>query len=189
MPGLVTILCHAECLGAWVSFWAPCTGSWPFASKFTAAADWDEFAIACDLLSRSDVCRWRWHMNRRGCMDATLEHLVWLLYPKFAHYTFTIAAFRIVKGRSRHNGNAMRLESSYALLKFLWLVVILFGPCLPILHALIALLANIYFILLFGTDTEFLYVKPNTAHIASLPSFGLSTVVLLALTLQASNLL
>eukprot|EP00971_Amphidinium_carterae_P082872 1639538-Amphidinium_carterae.1 len=88
-------------------------------------------------------------------MEATLEHLVWLLYPKFAHYTFTVAAFRIVKGRLRGNGNGMTLADSHVLLKFLWLVVTLFGPCLPILHALIAFIANIYSILLFGTDRPF----------------------------------
>eukprot|EP00971_Amphidinium_carterae_P048215 949668-Amphidinium_carterae.1 len=100
MPGLVTIICHAECLGAWASFWAPCRGLWPFAFKFNAAFKWrrNNFQLPCDLVSRSDVCGWRWHsMNGRGCMEATFEHLVWLLYPKFAHYTFTIAAFRVMK--------------------------------------------------------------------------------------------
>eukprot|EP00971_Amphidinium_carterae_P175362 3476161-Amphidinium_carterae.1 len=85
-------------------------------------------------------------------MEATLEHLVWLLYPKIAHYTFTIAAIRIMKRRLR--GKGMTLEASYALLKFVWLVVALFGPCLPILNTLIAMLANIYSILLFGTDAQ-----------------------------------
>eukprot|EP00971_Amphidinium_carterae_P342785 6482211-Amphidinium_carterae.2 len=122
-------------------------------------------------------------------MEATLEHLVWLLYPKFAHYAFTTAAFRIVKGRFAGNGNGMTLTDSQVLLMFLWLVVALFGPCLPILHALIALLANIYSILLFGTDRQFLYVKETAAHVAILPSFGFSTVALLALALQLSSLL
>eukprot|EP00971_Amphidinium_carterae_P269794 5352306-Amphidinium_carterae.1 len=79
MQGLVTILCHAECLGAWASFWAPCREKWPFASKFRAAfkghTGGRTEAIYCDLVSRSDVCGWRWHMNMRECMDATLEHL------------------------------------------------------------------------------------------------------------------
>eukprot|EP00971_Amphidinium_carterae_P067804 1342730-Amphidinium_carterae.1 len=122
-------------------------------------------------------------------MEATLEHLVWLLYPKFAHYTFTIAAFRIVKGRLAGNGNGMALKDSNVLLKYLWLVVTLFGPCLPILHALIVLLSHIYSILLFGTNKQFLYVKETGARVASLPSFGFSTVALLALALQSSNLL
>eukprot|EP00971_Amphidinium_carterae_P237572 4716114-Amphidinium_carterae.1 len=98
-----------------------------------------------------------------------------------------MAAFRVV--RARRTGNGMTLESANVLLKFLWLVVALFGPCLPILHALIALLANIYAILLFSTDTPFLYAKETEENKASLPpSFGLSTVALLAFALQASNL-
>eukprot|EP00971_Amphidinium_carterae_P186857 3709177-Amphidinium_carterae.1 len=76
--------------------------------------------IRCDLVSRSDVCGWRWQMNRRECVEATLEHLMWLLYPKFAHCTFTILAFRIVKWRSV--GRGMTLANSQALLAFLWLV-------------------------------------------------------------------
>eukprot|EP00971_Amphidinium_carterae_P192067 3810797-Amphidinium_carterae.1 len=79
MPGLVTFLCHAECLGAWASFWAPCRGRWPFATKFLAAfkstTDRGNEGIVCDLVSRSDVCGLRWHMNGRECMEATLEHL------------------------------------------------------------------------------------------------------------------
>eukprot|EP00971_Amphidinium_carterae_P090085 1783554-Amphidinium_carterae.1 len=97
-------------------------GTWPFASKFTVLGYIEGDAIQCDLVSRSDVCGWRWHMNRRECMEVTLEHLSWLLYAKFAHYSFTIAAFRIVKGRLRGNGNGMTLPDSYVLLKFLWLV-------------------------------------------------------------------
>eukprot|EP00971_Amphidinium_carterae_P336700 6473204-Amphidinium_carterae.1 len=91
MPGLVTILCDVECLGAWSSFWAPCRGTWPFASKLVVTVSFQtlevgfrdelEELLECDLLSRSDVCRWRWPLNGRECMEATLEHLVWLLYP------------------------------------------------------------------------------------------------------------
>eukprot|EP00971_Amphidinium_carterae_P017765 350134-Amphidinium_carterae.1 len=124
MPGLATILCHAECLGAWALFWAPCTGMWPSESKFRAVYKSPtcgfDVTIDCDLVSRSDVCGWRRQVNGRECMEAALEHLVWLLYPKFAHYAFTIAAFRIVKGRLR--GKGMTLEASYVLLKFSWLV-------------------------------------------------------------------
>eukprot|EP00971_Amphidinium_carterae_P057774 1142647-Amphidinium_carterae.1 len=205
MPGLATILCHTECLGGWTSFWAPCRGMWPFAllkplAVFKSPTDGKNVPMRFDLVSRSHVCALRWHMNGRECMEAALEHLESLLYPKFAHYTFTIAAFRIVKARVSRDGNGMTLEDSYVLLKFLWLVVTLFGPCLPILHTLIALLANIYSILLFGTCMQFLYVKgtpahaaskmqPTPAHVSSLPSFGFSTVALLALALQSSNFL
>eukprot|EP00971_Amphidinium_carterae_P197054 3911141-Amphidinium_carterae.1 len=58
----------------------------------------------------------------------------------------------------------MTLQASYVLLKLLWLVMTLFGPCLPILNALIALLANIYPILLFGTDAAILDVKEIEEH-------------------------
>eukprot|EP00971_Amphidinium_carterae_P151663 3006265-Amphidinium_carterae.1 len=79
MPGLVTILCHAECLGAWASVWAPCRGSWPFATKFGAVfksvVNERNEAIECDLVSRSDACGWRWQMDVRKCMDAALENL------------------------------------------------------------------------------------------------------------------
>eukprot|EP00971_Amphidinium_carterae_P132449 2623270-Amphidinium_carterae.1 len=124
MPGLVTILCHAECLGAWASFWTPCMGMWQNAFHFIHAMDAGDRVVLeyWNLVSRSDVCSWRWHMKSRECMEATLEHLVWLLYPKFAHYTFTIAAFRILKGRLRGNGHGMKLNSSHVLLKLLWLV-------------------------------------------------------------------
>eukprot|EP00971_Amphidinium_carterae_P320967 6380086-Amphidinium_carterae.1 len=103
----------------------------------------------------------------------------------------------MVKGRLR--GNGMTMQASNVLLKFSWLVVASFGPCLPILNTLIALLANIYSILLFGTnfqvldvrETFILYVKEteDEQHAASLDSFGFSTVALLALALQSSNLL
>eukprot|EP00971_Amphidinium_carterae_P248042 4925008-Amphidinium_carterae.1 len=149
-------------------------------------------------------------MNGRDCVEATLEHLVWLLYPKFTHYTFTIAAFRIVKGRLR--GSGMTLQASYVMLKFSWLVLTLFGPCVPVLNTLIALLSNIYSILLFGTDAQVLHAKEteehgtsmpsfgfildvkekeieDQEHGASLPSLGLRTVAFLALALQSSNLL
>eukprot|EP00971_Amphidinium_carterae_P301279 5985854-Amphidinium_carterae.1 len=152
--GLVAILCHAECLGAWTAFWEPCRGTWPFAAKFIANikaldGDWDG-QVGAHLVSSSDICSWRVHMNWRSCIESTIENLVWFLYPKFAHYTGTIAALRLVKVRL--GGIGMRLEGSHVLLKFSWLVVTLFGPCLPILNTLIALLANVYAILLFGCD-------------------------------------
>eukprot|EP00971_Amphidinium_carterae_P209726 4160228-Amphidinium_carterae.1 len=54
-------------------------GKWPFESKFRAAfkspTDESNIEIACDLVSRSDVCGWRWHMNGKECMEATLEQL------------------------------------------------------------------------------------------------------------------
>eukprot|EP00971_Amphidinium_carterae_P275617 5468928-Amphidinium_carterae.1 len=97
-------------------------------AKFTAFVDvpTPEYIIkdtvSCNIVSRTDVCGWRWHLNGRECMEATLEHLTWLLYPKFAHYTFTIAAYRVVKGRLSGNGNGITLIDSHVLLKLIWLV-------------------------------------------------------------------
>eukprot|EP00971_Amphidinium_carterae_P222252 4411581-Amphidinium_carterae.1 len=161
-------------------------GIWPFAAKFSAAfqhpIDGSNIGFLCELVSRSDICGWRWHMMKgKECMDATLEHLVWLVYPKFAHYTFTIAAFRIVK--ARFIGSGMTLRDSYVLLKFSWLVVALFGPCLPVLNTLIALLEHIYSILLFRTTKNGISLPfildmkkiDDEEHGPSLPSAGFST--------------
>eukprot|EP00971_Amphidinium_carterae_P189925 3770254-Amphidinium_carterae.1 len=192
VPGVVTILYHAECLGAWTSFWAPCLGTLPFANKVAVDVPrnnyWeDDFLYYFDTVSRTDICSWRRHVNQKDCTEAAIEHVGGLLYSKFAHYTFTIAAIRVVKGRLA--GKGMRLESSHALLKFSWLMVTLFGPCLPILNTLAALLVNIYSILLFGCDSQLLDLKETNKHAASLPSFGVSTVALLTLAFHSTNLL
>eukprot|EP00971_Amphidinium_carterae_P166861 3306645-Amphidinium_carterae.1 len=104
----------------------------------------------------------------------------------------------------------MTLQAAGVMLQLSWLVLTLFGPCLPILHALIALLVNIYSFLLFGTDFRVLDVKEIEEHGASLPSFGFildvkeneievqehessltsfgfGTAALLALAIQSSN--
>eukprot|EP00971_Amphidinium_carterae_P309624 6153307-Amphidinium_carterae.1 len=199
MSGLVTILCHAECLGAWTFFWAPCTGSWQFApAKFEAALktsrqdsvirkDYRIDNIHCHLVSRSEICTWRWHNNGRDCMEAVIEHIMYLLSPKFAHYTFTTTAWRIVK--MRLGGKGMALGETHVLLKVLWLVTTLCGPCLPILNALIAMLANIYPVLLFGTNTRLLDMHKTEEHVTSMPSLGFGTFAFLAMVLQLSNLL
>eukprot|EP00971_Amphidinium_carterae_P109196 2162172-Amphidinium_carterae.1 len=82
MPGLVTILCHAECFGAWTSFWGPCRGMWTFESKFQVEGDAKlptestYVLFECVLVSRSDICGWQWrHMNVKKCVEATIEHL------------------------------------------------------------------------------------------------------------------
>eukprot|EP00971_Amphidinium_carterae_P287563 5708191-Amphidinium_carterae.1 len=76
LPGLVTSLCHANCLGAWTYFWAPCRVSHSFGAAFGAMQkstsfeesddDDDYFGIAIrirqmgainvDLVSRTDMC-------------------------------------------------------------------------------------------------------------------------------------
>eukprot|EP00971_Amphidinium_carterae_P126158 2499194-Amphidinium_carterae.1 len=90
----------------------------------------------------------------------------------------------------------MKLEGSHVLLTFSWLTVTMFGPCLPILNTLIALLTNIYSILLFGSnaqllgsDADLLDMSTTQVREARLPSFGFSVVALLALVLQLSSLL
>eukprot|EP00971_Amphidinium_carterae_P123894 2454056-Amphidinium_carterae.1 len=191
MPGLVTILCHAECFGAWTSFWAPCRGTLPFSSKVMTEiphGDMHELLnYQFDTVSRRDICSWRWQVNHKDCMDATIENLGWLLYFKFAHSTFTIAALRVAK--ARFVGNGMSLESSHALLQFSWLVVTLFGPCLPILNTLIVLFANIYSFLLFGSHSGILVLKETDENTASLPSLSFSMVALLTLAFHSTNLL
>eukprot|EP00971_Amphidinium_carterae_P091683 1814962-Amphidinium_carterae.1 len=120
-------------------------------------------------------------------MEATIEHLVWLLYPKLAHCTFTMTTFRILK--VRFGGHGMTLRGLLVLLQFLWLVVTLFGPCLPVLITLSALLANTYSVLLFNTDPQLLEMNKSQEEGARLPNFGFSMVTLLAVVLQSSNLL
>eukprot|EP00971_Amphidinium_carterae_P348554 6490556-Amphidinium_carterae.4 len=93
MTGFGTIICHAECLGAWTAVWAPCRGTWPFQSTYHTLRreSQDVFGVAVTdygrFVSRSDICGWRLHMDWPECVEATIENLVWLLYPKFAHYT------------------------------------------------------------------------------------------------------
>eukprot|EP00971_Amphidinium_carterae_P026233 517318-Amphidinium_carterae.1 len=48
------------------------------------------------------------------------------------------------------------VEKSDVVLRFAWVVVALFGPSIPVLNVLIALLSKIYFVLLFGSDVEVL---------------------------------
>eukprot|EP00971_Amphidinium_carterae_P108793 2154131-Amphidinium_carterae.1 len=68
-----------------------------------------------------------------------------------------MTTYRIIMAKffKRH----VKLEKTDVVLRFTWLVVALFGPSLPILNALIALLSKIYFVLLFGSDLEVLDMK------------------------------
>eukprot|EP00971_Amphidinium_carterae_P027619 544067-Amphidinium_carterae.1 len=85
-------------------------------------------------------------------MEAVMERFMWLLYPKFVHYCFTVTTCRIVM--KKLVGKRMPMRASDVTLRFTWVVVALFGPSLPVLSALIALLSKIYFVLLFGSDSE-----------------------------------
>eukprot|EP00971_Amphidinium_carterae_P287562 5708190-Amphidinium_carterae.1 len=68
LPGLVTSLCHANCLGAWTYFWEPCRALHSFNATFEedqkSTIKDDIFgdgvetfnAINVDLVSRTDMC-------------------------------------------------------------------------------------------------------------------------------------
>eukprot|EP00971_Amphidinium_carterae_P141779 2808557-Amphidinium_carterae.1 len=105
------------------------------------------------------MCSLRWHMDSRECVEAIVEHLVWLLYPKFVLYSFVLAAARVLLARIR--GQRMTLQAANVLLSYTWLVVTVFGPCLPILNALIAAFVNIYCLLFFGLDLGLLDTKQS----------------------------
>eukprot|EP00971_Amphidinium_carterae_P236333 4689979-Amphidinium_carterae.1 len=99
-------------------------------------------------MSKNDICSLRWDMDRRECMEAVLERLMWLLYPKFMHYCFTMTTLRIIM--AKHSKRRMRLDATDVVLRFAWAVVAMFGSSLPMLNTLIALLSKIYSVLLFG---------------------------------------
>eukprot|EP00971_Amphidinium_carterae_P160277 3177421-Amphidinium_carterae.1 len=187
-------MCHAECLGAWTSFWAPCRDPASFLGamftatfKATARLGFEvksgDFNI--ELESKSDMCGLRWHMDRGQCMEAVTERLVWLLYPKFVHYSFTVTSFRMLNAQlmAKH----MTLRAANVLLRYTWLVVALFGPCLPVLTAQTVLLVNIYSVLLFAGGPKRL-LDINESDTADVQIFGFSSVALLALALQSSHL-
>eukprot|EP00971_Amphidinium_carterae_P318878 6338576-Amphidinium_carterae.1 len=54
-------------------------GTWPFVAPFLSAFRTSrDYTVrnSCNLVSRSDVCGWRWRMNGRDCTEAVIEHLV-----------------------------------------------------------------------------------------------------------------
>eukprot|EP00971_Amphidinium_carterae_P216884 4305274-Amphidinium_carterae.1 len=113
MQGLVTILCHVECLGAWVSFWAPCRGTWQSAAEGSASDQDAGFQLGYQYRGGgSELCSWRWDLNARDCMDAVVEQLMWLLQPKFA-YKIAMAAGQIGK-KVKGGKKGFTLEGSEA---------------------------------------------------------------------------
>eukprot|EP00971_Amphidinium_carterae_P063157 1249822-Amphidinium_carterae.1 len=142
--------------------------------------------LPIQLLARGDICRLRWHMDKRDCVDALTERLAWLLWPKLAHHSLTIAACRML--RVRFSGKRMTLRAANVLLSYTWLLLVLFGPCLPVLNALMALLSIIYSILLFGSDPQLVDLGKSPEHSGGVQNFGSATVALLALILQSINL-
>eukprot|EP00971_Amphidinium_carterae_P261321 5184225-Amphidinium_carterae.1 len=103
-------------------------------------------------------------------MEMVSERLLALLYAKFVNSSFTMAAFRMLC--ARRSAKRMTPGVASVLLSYTWLVATLFGPCLPILNALLALFAMIYSVLLFGSDVEILGMSdshgqlgpPETPH-------------------------
>eukprot|EP00971_Amphidinium_carterae_P038125 749408-Amphidinium_carterae.1 len=87
-------------------------------------------------------------------MDAAIERLMWLLYPKFVHYCFTWTTFRIVAKKLAEK--RVTLQAADGVLRFTWVVVAVFGPTLPVLNVLIVLLSKIYAVLLFGSNAQVL---------------------------------
>eukprot|EP00971_Amphidinium_carterae_P001672 33602-Amphidinium_carterae.1 len=51
------------------------------------------------------------------------------------------------------------LRKSSVVLRFAWVVVAVFGPSIPLLNVLIALLAKIYSVLLFGSNSGLLATR------------------------------
>eukprot|EP00971_Amphidinium_carterae_P285638 5671427-Amphidinium_carterae.1 len=125
-------------------------------------------------------------MDARKCVQAITERLMWLLYPRFVHYCFTTPAYRML-GAQLTDARLPR-RAATVLLSFTWLVAALLGPCFPILNALLAVLAKIYSVLLFGPDMILeMDMSPGYSEIVN--SFGFRSVVRLVLVLQISNLL
>eukprot|EP00971_Amphidinium_carterae_P243383 4832754-Amphidinium_carterae.1 len=121
-------------------------------------------------------------------MEAVVERVAWLLYPKFVHYSFTTVVFRAIAVR-HSTKRRMTLRSANVLLTYTWLVVLLCGPCLPILSALVALLAKIHSVLLFGSDLNLLDMDEHQTTCGSVQGFGFSGAAVFSLVMQCGSLL
>eukprot|EP00971_Amphidinium_carterae_P036672 720763-Amphidinium_carterae.1 len=152
LPFLVTTLLHAKCLGVWVRLWEPC-GPEDIRLRMFLQFSSRLFDGHLTVQSKSTVCGAR-SIKVKECLDATVERLAWLLYPKFVHFVFTMAAVRVVK--KQLGGRGMTLKHARVLLSYTWLVITLFGVCLPILNLLVVLLAKIHAFLLFASDSPLL---------------------------------
>eukprot|EP00971_Amphidinium_carterae_P055103 1085830-Amphidinium_carterae.1 len=130
----------------------------------------NEWRSKHSLLSRTDMCSLRHHMEWRACVEAVVEHMTWLLYPKLSHYAFTLPACYMLKNQL--GGRGLKLSRASVLLSYTWLVVTLFGPCLPITNALIALMLKIYSALLFGSQLQILHMPDGHEQSAIVPDVG-----------------
>eukprot|EP00971_Amphidinium_carterae_P010568 208857-Amphidinium_carterae.1 len=126
-------------------------------------------------------------MDGRACTEAVAERLVWLLYPKFVHYSFTVTAVRMLRVKMLAAKGAS-LKDAKVVLSYTWLTVALFGPCLPILNALLAFLPKLFSVIHFDCDLQLLDTSIGQKRDACLESIGFRSVTLLALVLQFSNL-
>eukprot|EP00971_Amphidinium_carterae_P321810 6396774-Amphidinium_carterae.1 len=86
------------------------------------------------------------------------------------------------------NSTQMKLHSASALLSYTWLLVTLFGPCLPILNGLLALLVKIYYFLLFGSDLELLHMTRTQKHSIGVHNCLSICIALLALAMHSCNM-
>eukprot|EP00971_Amphidinium_carterae_P034212 673632-Amphidinium_carterae.1 len=183
LPGLVTVACHAECLGAWVYFWAPCRAATCDADAFrehvaqlSRSVDASGIALRRKILSREDVCGLNRHMRKDQCADAVVERLVRLLFARFVHQTFSIPGSRVL------TDVPMRLKSSCVLLGYVWLVTLMFGACIPLLFPLSMLLALVHSAILF--DHYELVAREDVDGRAHLTQVGLGFAVCTAVLLE-----
>eukprot|EP00971_Amphidinium_carterae_P045501 895481-Amphidinium_carterae.1 len=141
LPNLVTLVWHADCLGAWVFMWSPCLH---FARR-EIEFDFSAYTFFTKTLSRSDVCGVNVMPKTGRCLDAILARLWTILLSKLVHETFTIPAGQILGRRS------MKLSKACGLLSYIWLVSLLLVPCLPLLSLLLLLLSQVHNELFYGS--------------------------------------
>eukprot|EP00971_Amphidinium_carterae_P340329 6478607-Amphidinium_carterae.1 len=82
----------------------------------------------------------------------------------------------------------MPLKDASVLLSYAWLLETVFGPCLPILNALIAMLTKIYSALLFSSHVALLDMDECQEQRTSVQNFGFGSVTLWAFALMFANL-
>eukprot|EP00971_Amphidinium_carterae_P292644 5809643-Amphidinium_carterae.1 len=94
-----------------------------------------------------------------------------------------MAAFRLF--RMVFGANHMTSTDASVLLNYAWLVVALFGPSLPMLNILIALLVKIYSVLLFASGSCDVDMRLGRSIRTS--GSGFNVIALLAVALQSSS--
>jgi len=125
-PFAVTVVCHADCFGAWVLLWEPCT---------SATSELDSLNVDFynnkrgsshgKVARRGDVCALNKHVNPSRCAHAVFERLSHLLLASFLHHACTTPALCIM--RKKISEKIMSV-----LLYYMWLLVFMLGPFLPL---------------------------------------------------------